>query len=196
MSGVNYFSPSCNHYAAGWKTEGVVRPLEEINRLGREYVDMPEGCERERLLLDLCQAFHPYLMKYLVMICQGHVPVVGVGAMKERLRVNKDVEPFIRYFLPKGTPVNKSTLLTAVRHLHLAFKGMDTEEVYDVLMEQLLDVIQRYDPRYTEKVKLIVEVIDRELSKQKQFSTADVNRYLGLDSNRYLRMLCRPGLVT
>jgi len=29
------------HYAAGWKTEGVVKSLEEINDLGRRYAELP-----------------------------------------------------------------------------------------------------------------------------------------------------------
>jgi len=33
-----------------------------------------------------------------------------------------------------------------VKHFHLAFKGMETEEIYDVLMEQLVAAINGYDP--------------------------------------------------
>jgi len=61
-----------NHYAAGWKTEGVVKPLAEITDLGRRYAELPsDSAEKEALLLELCKCFHPYLMKYLVMICRG-----------------------------------------------------------------------------------------------------------------------------
>ena len=49
--------------------------------MGRRYAELPPGDqEKEDLLLELCQCFHPYLMKYLVMICRGHVPVVGQGS--------------------------------------------------------------------------------------------------------------------
>ena len=56
--------------------------------------------EKQDLLLDLCQCFHPYLMKYLVMICRGHVPIVGHGGNPHF--INKDVRTFLMYFLPKG----------------------------------------------------------------------------------------------
>jgi len=53
----------------------VPRPRAEINQLGKYYSETHDRAT----LLELCEAFHPYLMKYLVMICRGHVPVVGVG---------------------------------------------------------------------------------------------------------------------
>ena len=81
------------------------------------------------------------------------------------------------------------------RHPHLAFKGMDTEEVYDVLMEHLVSAVKGYDPDYKAKVKLVVEVINNELSKRKQFAVNDVNRHLDIDSNRYLRLLVRVGFI-
>jgi hypothetical protein len=194
------------HYAAGWKIEGqgVIKPLEEINRVGRRYAELPAELpagedrmranpEKQELLLELCQCFHPYLMKYLVMICRGHVPVVGHGARP--FRVNKDVEPFLLYFLPKGQQLNLRTMNTVVRHFHLAFKGMETEEIYDVLMEHLVNVINKYDPEYTEKVKRVVETINNELSKRRQFSIVDVNRYVEFDSDRHIRLLCRRGYL-
>ena len=45
-------------------------------------------------------------------------------------------------FLTQGQTGNYGNLSKVVRHLHLAFKGMETEEVYDVLMEQLLGAIK------------------------------------------------------
>jgi hypothetical protein len=44
-------------------------------------------------------------------------------------------------------------------------------------------------------VKLVVDVINHELSKRKQFSAADVNRHLDIDSSRYLRLLVRVGFI-
>lgn len=46
-------------------------------------------------LLEICNAFHPYLMKYLVMIRTGHVAMWAYT-------INKGVTDFIRYFVPKG----------------------------------------------------------------------------------------------
>ena len=183
-----------SHYASGWKIDVAPRPLEEITALGCRYAELGESAEKEDLLLELCQCFHPYLMKYLVMICRGHVPVAGHGTNPNF--INKDVKPFLMYFLPKGQkPGARGNMSKVVRHLHLAFKGMETEEVYDVLMEHLVVTIKGYDPRYKAKVKLVAETIKNELSKRKQFTAADVNRHLDIDSNRYLRLLGRIGFL-
>src|SRR3954451_4110916 len=78
----------------GWKTEGAIKPLVEITDLGRRYAELPsESAEKEALLLELCQCFHPYLMKYLVMICRGHVPMIGRG--DQGAPINKDIKPFL-----------------------------------------------------------------------------------------------------
>ena len=106
------------------------------------------------------------------------MPVVGRGDKGAPL--NKDIKPFLLYFLPKGQPLNWHTMNIIVKHFHLAFKGMETEEIYDVLMEQLVATIKGYDPQYTDKVKRSVEVVENELSTRKQFSFADVNRSPGL----------------
>jgi hypothetical protein len=112
-----------HHYAAGWKTEGVIKPIPEVNDLGRRYAELPAGsAEKEALLLELCQCFHPYVMKYLVMICRGHVPVVGRG--DKGAPINKDIKPFLLYFLPKGSSLDWHTMNVIVKHFHLAFKGM------------------------------------------------------------------------
>jgi hypothetical protein len=195
---------AAGHYAAAWKTDEVPRPLREVDDLGRRYAILPAEIEvsdrsisnpaKEDLLLELCQCFHPYLMKYLVMIRCGHVPVVGVG--KERNHISKDVVPFLIYFLPKGKKFDRITAHTIVRHFHLAFKGMETEEMYDILMEQLVRAINQYDPFYTDKVKRIVEILDDELSERTQFAVIDVTRHLGFDSDRYIRLLCRRGFLT
>ena len=84
------------------------------------------------------------------MICRGHVPVLGRGDMGAPL--NKDIKPFLLYFLPKGQSLNWHSMNIIVKHFHLAFKGMETEEIYDVLMEQLVATIKGYDPQYTDKV--------------------------------------------
>jgi hypothetical protein len=190
---------SYTHYAAHWKKEGVIKPLPELNDLGRRYAELPSVVEgvsnpaKQSLLLELCQCFHPYLMKYLVMICRGHVPVNGVG--RESTFVSKDVVPFLMYFLPKGKRLDRVTASIVVRHLHLAFKGLETEEVYNILMEQLVRAINQYDPTYTDKVKRIVEIINNGLSKRAQFTCTDVNVHLGFDCHRYIRLLCRRGFL-
>ena len=127
------------------------------------------------------------------MICRGHVPVLGRGDMGAPL--NKDITPFLLYFLPKGQSLNWHSMNIIVKHFHLAFKGMETEEIYDVLMEQLVATIKGYDPQYTDKVKRSVEVVENELSTRKQFSFADINRHLDFDCHRYIRLLGRLGFL-
>ena len=140
-----------------------------------------------RLKKDLCCYSHPYLMKYLAMICRGHVPVY-------KGRINRDARQFIRYFM-SGASSNRSSIGKAIRHLHLAFKGMQTEEIYDVLMEQFLRAAAKYDPNYTDKVKQVVEVIENALSGTREFRAADVDRHLEFNCHRFLRMLFRRGLL-
>ncbi len=177
------------HYTSGWKTDGSIRPAAEVNELGRRY-----AVSRDHdTLLEICRCFHPYLMKYLVMICRGHLPVIGVGARPSH--VNSDSKQFIRYFMPKGSPSNKGAMLKAVRHFHLAFKGMEPEEVYDVLMEQLVTAINGYDPEYKLKIRRVAEKIDHELSKRKQFSGDDLNRHLDFNCHRHLKLLRRVGFL-
>jgi hypothetical protein len=144
----------------------VIKPIPEITDLGRRYAEVPAAApEKEALLLELCQCFHPYLMKYLVMICRGHVPVAGRG--DRGAPVNKDIKPFLLYFLPKGQKLDWHNMNQIVKHFHLAFKGIDTPEIYDILIGRLVATIKGYDPAYTDKVKLLVEVIENELSTRK-----------------------------
>jgi hypothetical protein len=127
-------------------------------------------------------------MKYLSMICRGHLP-------EWKGRVSQDTRSFVRYFLPRGSKGDRAAVLTAIRHLHLAFKAMSTEEIYDVLMEQFLKAAAKYDPRYTEKLKQIVEVIDDALSGSRLFRAVDLDRHLEFGGDRYLRLLCRRGFL-
>jgi hypothetical protein len=41
----------------------------------------------------------------------------------------------------------------------------------------------------------VAEVIDNELSKWKQFTVADIERHVGIDSRRYIRLLVRVGFL-
>ena len=144
-----------NHYASVWgKTESVFKTIPEVTELGRRYAELPDGsAEKEALLLELCQSFHPYLTKYLVMICQGHIPISGGNVAKSGTRaryVNKDIRPFLLFFLPAGQRLNWITANRIVKQFHLAFKGMETEEIYDVLMSLLMTILRVYDPVYRE----------------------------------------------
>lgn len=167
---------SKRHYASKW-AEISILTLEEANELGRLYSELPDGPAKQAAFLKIAAHFHGYLMKYLRMIFDGRVPSWGP-------RVNKDVEPFIKFFLPKSEPVTRAALTTVCRHFHLAVKGMDTDEVYEVLMIQLLTAIARYDPAYTEKVKLLTEAINTLISNgpTKQFNVSDFGDHPDFDA--------------
>ena len=98
-------------------------------------------------------------------------------------------------FLPKGQPLNRVTMEKIVRHFHLAFKGMEPEDIYDVLMERLIAAINGYDPAYKTKVKQVGEAINHELSKRKRFRGADVRCYLEFDCDKHIRLLCCRGFL-
>lgn len=72
---------------------------------------------------------------------------------------------------------------------------METEEVYDVLMEKLIAAINGYDPTHKDKIKLVADTIRHELSKRKQFTAAHVGHYLEFDCSKHLRLLCRVGFL-
>src|SRR5206468_458354 len=135
----------------------VTRTPAELTKLGAEFVNLPEGQEKEKLLLEILQCFHGYLLKYVSMILRGHLPLQRNGRTKE---VNKDTHLLLRCFIPREQAANRATLGAACRTLHLAFKGMEADEVYDQLMICMVKAIKRYDPYYSEKVKATVEAID------------------------------------
>jgi hypothetical protein len=73
---------------------------------------------------------------------------------------------------------------------------METEEIYDILTEQLVAAINGYDPDYKVKVRQTVEVINRELPQPKRrFSVAEVQRYVEFDCHKHVRLLCRRGFL-
>jgi len=61
-------------------------------------------------------------MKYMVTICRGHVPKIN------RLTVHPDSKQFLQFFLGKDESPTEQNLRKAAKSLHLAFKGMETEE--------------------------------------------------------------------
>jgi hypothetical protein len=180
------------HYAYKWPTEDVVRTPAELTKLGAEFAALAEGRAKEDLLLEILQCFHGYLLKYVSMILRGHLPLQRNGRSKE---VNKDTHLLLRCFIPREQASNRATLGAACRTLHLAFKGMDADEVYDQLMICLVKAIKRYDPHYSNKVKATVEVLDGVLKPRKKFTTAEVSSHLGQDAASYLRVLVKRGYL-
>lgn len=134
---------SSKHYAAQWPTDEIY-DYAEIGELGCRYANLPAEIPdpreaekmisnpgKQELLLELCRKFHPYLMKYLTMICRGHVPMWGK-------KVNRDVAKFIQYFLPKGSALNQVTaqLLAAIGKYDPHYTEK-VKSVVEVINEQL-----------------------------------------------------------
>jgi len=174
---------SKNHYAFHWPT-GRIRPVSEVNQLGIEYASLPDGKQKEEKLLELCRCFHGYLMKYLNMILRGHLP-------KYENRVNRDAVNMLRYFIPRGKPVNEGTLSQTCRTLHLAFKQMSPDEVYDTLNFCFLNAVSKYDPHYVDKMKQVIGALEKCGIRQRSVSVEEVNENLDFDCSRLLRVLAR-----
>src|SRR4051794_17393916 len=85
------------------------------------------------------------------MIVAGHLPMTRKGGRKNE--INQDTHLLLCCFIARGQPVNHATLGQACRTLHLAFKGMDADEVYDQLMMCLVKAIKKYDPYDSDQVK-------------------------------------------
>lgn len=174
---------SSEHYASEWPTE-IMRKPSELTALGKAYAELPEGEAKEAKLLEIIQSFHGYMLKYLSMVLRGHLPIHH-GA------INKDTELLLANFLPKGKSVNRANLSIACRTLHLAFKGLNADEVYDTFVMCLVKATRRYDPFYTNKVKAAADIVQKELHDKKKFTATEVSRYMGDDCARYLRLLVK-----
>ena len=96
----------------------------------------------------------------------------------------------MQYFLPKGTKFSRTSVMNVCRSLHLAFKGMETEEIYDILMEQLLRAARKYDPFYSDKAGKVVEVINRKRRKKVPYAYGPPPLSFVLGENL---LLGRPG---
>jgi hypothetical protein len=164
------------------------------DRLGRKYALLPVGPEKEAKFLEIAQFFHGYVMKYLTMISQGHVLQLMAPQGSGKL-FNTDSLKFIKYFLPKGMKATKAALSNTCHAFHLAFKGMDPDEVYDVLMEKLLRAAQKYDPLYSEKVGRVVQILNYDNLVNTRFTLNELNKHLGFDGARFVRVLCRHGFL-
>jgi hypothetical protein len=178
----NIVLPS-SHYAARWSSD-IMRTPSELTALGRQYAELPLGTPKEDKLLEIVQCFHGYLLKYLATILRGHIPFRGG-------EVNKDTNLLLQHFIPKGTTISRASLGTACRTLHLAFKGMDQAEVYDQLMMCVVKSVKMYDPFYTQKVKVVVDVVRKDLIEKNTFTAHDVSAHTGSDATRYLRLLSK-----
>lgn len=184
---------SSDHYASEWQTltDETLNKVEDVNALGIKYASLPDGPEREAVMLIIVRQFHSYLCKYLAMIVKGHVPPLKTPA-------GKDASTFLRTLIPKGTnDIGRLTLINVCRTLHLAFKQMTPDDIYDILVMCLIRAIKKYDPFYTDKVKKVCNAIDKRLSKksrrgkQPEFSAEDISKQLDFDCLSCIRLLVR-----
>jgi hypothetical protein len=92
------------------------------------------------------------------------------------------------------TPADQAALSKVCRTLHLAFKALTTDEVYDVMAMCFLRACHRYDPCYVEKVKQVCEVLHGKTRRQ-QFTPGDITALVGFDVTRHLRLLVGKGYL-
>ena len=92
--------------------------------MGYAYACAADSPAKEAQPLVALEAFHGYLSKYLVMILRGTLPPVSSFA-------GRDANEFLRTLAPRGSEPGIATMTATCKMLHLAFKGMTTEDVYD-----------------------------------------------------------------
>ena len=176
------------HYAGRWAipTEDQRNNLADINQLGYTYALAGDSAVKEAQLLTLLEAFHGYLMKYLCMVLRGTIP-------PENSHAGKDAKEFLRQMAPKGSRPSDERTLNTCKMIHLAFKGMTTEDIYDTLSFCFVKAARRYDPHYAAKTKKVCEEIS-ELSKG-LFTVAEIELRVGFPCTGILRMLVRKGFL-
>lgn len=177
-----------SHYAGDWvipSQEGR-NDLDKMNALGRAYATAPDGADKENKLFAIQEAFHGYLMKYLVMILRGTIPPGGS-------RAGRESHVFLRMLMPRGAEPTSDEYSESCKKLHLAFKKDTTEDVYDTLVLCFLRACRRFDPHYADKVRQVCEVID---ALSGQFTAEQVTARVGFDSSRILRSLVRKEFLS
>jgi hypothetical protein len=123
--------------------------------------------------------FHGYLMKYTNMVIRGQLPQVGT-------RAGNDAAKTLKNLLKKGAPADQAALSKVCRTLHLAFKSLTTDEVYDVMVLCFLRACHRYDPCYQDKVKQVSEVLNGKTWRER-FTPGELRALVGFDVTRHRR---------
>jgi len=179
------FTLSPNHYAANWPTLGdtkVKNDRDVINALAIEYAVMPDSQKKEDLFLELIRYFHGYLMKFVTMVVRGTIPSMKSAA-------GKDAMAFLNQIHDKTLGTDIEAYMKTCRMLHLAFKEMTSDDVYDVMAECFMRATRKYDPLYTKKVSQLCKVINGKYRFRKDFTTDDLSASVGFNTSRILRML-------
>jgi hypothetical protein len=176
-----------HHYASKWSQDHEIRDFDVVTDVGVRYANCADPTKKEELLLELVRYFHSYTFKYVGMILSGTLPMIGE-------RVNEDAKQMLRMFLPAGVKPTGFVLAKTARTLYLAFKGQDTEEVYNVLVGCLIKALGKYDPNYVAKVKKAAGAVDSLISPRVKMVTAkQISEVAGFNCTRICRMLVRRG---
>jgi hypothetical protein len=185
---------SSNHYASKFKMpkEDSLNNRDVVNELGIKYAKLTDGSEKETVLLEILTCFHGYIMKYVNMVVRGHLPPLKSPAGKESML-------FLKMLIPKGQKKSgRLEMMSVCRTLHLAFKQMTADDIYDTLVLCVMRAIKKYDPFYTDKVGKVCRSIDARCNKKRrkvsavpEFTAEDLTRDVGFDSTGCLRMLVR-----
>lgn len=189
---------SSEHFASRWPipSKEDFHDYEDTNILGIKYANLTDGVAKEELMLQLTQCFHGYLMKYLNMIVRGHLPPVTSPAGKETIK-------FLNLLSSSGKDSSNKVYGEICRTLHLAFKQATTDDIYDSLLMCLMRAVQKYDPKYVEKLRKVCEIITikckgkpRKIGTIPEFTATEIASKLGKDGeeiNSYLRKLVKRG---
>lgn len=186
---------SSDHFASKWviPSKEDFHGYEDTNALGITYANLPDGSQKENLMLELTQCFHGYIMKYLNMIVKGHLPAINSSSGIEAIK-------FLRLLASNQKDTSSKMYGEVCRTLHLAFKQSTTDEVYDSLQLCLLRAIAKYDPNYIIKLKKVCDLIDirckgkrRREGTTPEFTSQEITEEMKADTNSYLRKLVKRG---
>lgn len=178
------YKVSADHYAYAWRVQADddLHDREAVNVLAIQYAGLSDGPEKEALFLQLLEHFHGVLIKYVNMVISGRFPSPFSAA-------GKDAAVFLKKLAPRGTQNISNQMLSAIcKSLHLSFKQMTTDDVYDVMVLCFLSACKKYDPKYSQKVQQVCEVLDEKFPSG-QFTTEAVAKHLDFDATKYLRLL-------
>lgn len=183
------YTLSEGHYAACWEIPGDdnFNIRTDVNDLAIRYATLEDGPEKEAASLQLLQCFHGYLMKYTNMVIRGQVP-------SPKSRMGKDAAEMLKKLLPRKSEVSFDLLSKTCKSLHLAFKTMTTDDIYDVMVLCFLRACRKYDPTYTDKVRQVCEVLNGKRFP-KQFTADIVTEAVDFDAIGSIRMLVRKGFL-
>lgn len=183
------------HFAADWEKTQIddYHDVAEITELGVRYKTLPVGEEREAIALKLIKCFHSYLMKYLNLIICGRLETFP----GRQTIPYKDTVMLLQFFLPRDTAPTAKNLNLVARNLHLAFKGVENDEIYNILVGCLLQAIEKYDPGYADRCHETIRGINQVSDSNKPEISLDLlEESLGFSPLPYLKLLKKKGFLS